>query len=150
MYEDVTERVLDREMQWLDFGYGVDAIGREIEKLLIDDLIVEVANMKEKDLLKPKQPMSAFFMFRNEQRAESKSGWEVIEEWNNMTEKQKKPYEKIAKQSMEKYLEEMEAYKQRKEEESANPKKEEDEMMKIHKQEALELLKKKEKRKENR
>ncbi|KAL7265246.1 hypothetical protein ACSBR1_003081 [Camellia fascicularis] len=45
MYEDVTERVLDREMQWLDFGYGVDAIGREIEKLLIDDLIVEVANM---------------------------------------------------------------------------------------------------------
>ncbi|CAL5334892.1 unnamed protein product [Camellia sinensis] len=45
MYEDVTERVLDREMQWLDFGYGVDTIGREIEKLLIDDLIVEVANM---------------------------------------------------------------------------------------------------------
>ncbi|CAL5389623.1 unnamed protein product [Camellia sinensis] len=40
--------------------------------------------------------------------------------------------------------------KQRKKEESANPKKEEDEMMKIHKQEALELLKKKEKTKENR
>ncbi|GMP50631.1 hypothetical protein CsSME_00017171 [Camellia sinensis var. sinensis] len=52
-----------------------------------------------------------------------------------MTEKQKKPYEKIAKQNMEKYLEEMEAYKQRKEEGSANPKKEEGEMMKIHKQE---------------
>ncbi|XP_028111960.1 ATP-dependent zinc metalloprotease FtsH-like [Camellia sinensis] len=71
---------------------------------------------KEKDPLKPKQPMSAFFIFRNELRAESKCGWEVIEEWNNMTEKQKKPYEKIAKQNMEKYLEEMEAYKQRKEE----------------------------------
>ncbi|KAI8016169.1 High mobility group B protein 13 [Camellia lanceoleosa] len=41
---------------------------------------------------------------------------------------------------MEKYLEEMESYKQRKEEESANPKTEEDEMMKIHK-----LDKKKEK-----
>ncbi|CAL5337878.1 unnamed protein product [Camellia sinensis] len=48
----------------------------------------------------------------NERRAallaESKSGWDVIEEWNNMTEKQKKPYEKIAKQNMEKYFEEME------------------------------------------
>ncbi|CAL5389796.1 unnamed protein product [Camellia sinensis] len=75
---------------------------------------------KEKDLLKPKQPMTAFFMFRNEQRAESKSGWE------------------IAKQNMEKYLEEVEAYKQRKEEESANPKKEENEMMKIHKQDKKE------------
>ncbi|CAL5388529.1 unnamed protein product [Camellia sinensis] len=77
-------------------------------------------NKKEKDPLKPKQPMSAFFMFRNERRAESKSGWE------------------IAKQNMEKYLEEVEAYKQRKEEESANPKKEEDEMMKIHKQDKKE------------
>ena len=82
--------------------------------------------------------MSVFFMFRNERRAESKSGWEVIEKWNNMPEKQKKPYEKvqltmsfsinlslslslnvsatyisyygnkqIAKENMEKYLEEM-------------------------------------------
>ncbi|KAI8016164.1 High mobility group B protein 13 [Camellia lanceoleosa] len=110
--------------------------------------------------LKPKQPISVFFMFRNKRRAESKNGWEVIEEWNNMTEKRKKPYEKvqltlslslnlslsvsattisyfgnlqIAKQNMEKYLEEMEAYKQRTEEEFANPKIEEDEMMKIHK-----------------
>ncbi|GMQ01219.1 hypothetical protein CsSME_00047927 [Camellia sinensis var. sinensis] len=108
---------------------------------------------KEKDPLKPKQPMSAFFVFTNERRAallaESKSVLEVAkitgEEWKNMTEKQKKPYEKIAKQNKEKYLEEMEAYKQRKEEESANLKKEENEMMKIHKQEALQLLKKKEK-----
>ncbi|KAI7992088.1 High mobility group B protein 13 [Camellia lanceoleosa] len=108
---------------------------------------------KEKDPLKPKQPMSAFFVFTNERRAallaESKSVLEVAkitgEEWKSMTEKQKKPYEKIAKQNKEKYLEEMEAYKQRKEEESANLKKEENEMMKIHKQEALQLLKKKEK-----
>ncbi|XP_028074618.1 high mobility group B protein 6-like, partial [Camellia sinensis] len=47
-------------------------------------------NKKEKDPLKPKQPMSVFFMFRNERRAESKSGW------------------KIAKENMEKYLEEIE------------------------------------------
>ncbi|CAL5389591.1 unnamed protein product [Camellia sinensis] len=118
-------------------------------RLLEEEQFLQL-NKKEKDPLKPKQPMPAFFIFRNERRAERKCGWEVIEEWNNMTEKQKKPYEKIAKQNMEKYLEEMEAYKQRKEEGSANPKKEEGEMMKIHKQEALELLKKKEKTKENR
>ncbi|KAI8016024.1 High mobility group B protein 13 [Camellia lanceoleosa] len=67
---------------------------------------------KAKDPLKPKQPMSAFLMFKNERRAallaESKGGWE------------------IAKQNKKKYLEEMEAYKQRKEEESANLKKEDE------------------------
>ncbi|GMQ01426.1 hypothetical protein CsSME_00048075 [Camellia sinensis var. sinensis] len=97
--------------------------------------------------------MSTFFMFANERRAtllaERKSVLEVMkitgEEWKNMIEKQKKPYKKIAKQNKEKYLEEMEAYKQRKEEESPNLKKEEDEMMKIHKQYALQLLKKNEK-----
>ncbi|CAL5334641.1 unnamed protein product [Camellia sinensis] len=106
-------------------------------RLLEEEQFLQL-NKKEKDPLKPKQPMSVFLMFRNEQRVESKSGWEVIEEWNNMTEKQKKPYEKIAKQNMEKYLEEMEAYKQRNEEESANPKKKEDEKMKIHKQDKKE------------
>ncbi|CAL5385205.1 unnamed protein product [Camellia sinensis] len=98
----------------------------------------EAMMRKEKDLLKPKQPISAFFMFRNERRAallaENKTVYEVAkitgEEWNNMTKKQKKPYEKIAKKNKEKYLEEMEAYKQRNEEESANLKKEEDELMK--------------------
>ncbi|THG20436.1 hypothetical protein TEA_009295 [Camellia sinensis var. sinensis] len=43
--EEVTERLLDREMLWLDSGDGIDAIGKEIEKLLIDDLIAEVADM---------------------------------------------------------------------------------------------------------
>ncbi|THG23032.1 hypothetical protein TEA_027031 [Camellia sinensis var. sinensis] len=45
MHKDTIERVLDREMQWLDSGDGVDAIGAKIEKLLMDDLIVEVTNM---------------------------------------------------------------------------------------------------------
>ncbi|CAL5387208.1 unnamed protein product [Camellia sinensis] len=49
MHEDVTERVLDREMQWLDSGDGVDAIGTKIKKLLMDDLIVEVVNMLSMD-----------------------------------------------------------------------------------------------------
>ncbi|CAL5420079.1 unnamed protein product [Camellia sinensis] len=43
--DEVTERLLDREMLWLDSGDGIDAIGKEIEKLLIDDLIAEVADM---------------------------------------------------------------------------------------------------------
>lgn len=62
-----------------------------------------------------------------------------------MTEKQKAPYEKVAKQKNEKYTQEMEVYKQNKEEEAENAKKEEDELLKVLKQEALQLLKKKEK-----
>ncbi|KAJ6701835.1 HIGH MOBILITY GROUP B PROTEIN 13, partial [Salix koriyanagi] len=86
---------------------------------------------KEKDPLKPKQPVSAFFLFSNERRAallaENKNVLEVAkiagEEWKNMTEKQKGPYEKIAKKNKEKYTQEMEAYKQNKDEEAMNLKK---------------------------
>ncbi|KAK6126060.1 hypothetical protein DH2020_040174 [Rehmannia glutinosa] len=38
----VPERVLDREMQWLDSKGEIDAIGNEIEELLMDDIITEV------------------------------------------------------------------------------------------------------------
>ncbi|KAK9998174.1 hypothetical protein SO802_017777 [Lithocarpus litseifolius] len=56
---------------------------------------------KEKDPLKPKHPMSAFFVFTNERRAalhaKKKSVLEIAkitgEEWKNMTEEQKGPYE---------------------------------------------------------
>jgi hypothetical protein len=58
---------------------------------------------KEKDPLKPKHPLSAFFLFSNERRAallaENKNVLEVAkiagEEWKNMTEKQKRPYEEV-------------------------------------------------------
>ncbi|XP_059662232.1 high mobility group B protein 6-like [Cornus florida] len=108
---------------------------------------------KEKDPLKPKHPMSAYFLFANERRtvllAENKNVLEAAkitgEEWKSMTEKQKKPYEEMGNKNKERYMEEMEVYKQKKEEEAANLKMEEDEMMKIQKQEALQLLKKKEK-----
>ncbi|XP_030951920.1 high mobility group B protein 6-like [Quercus lobata] len=108
---------------------------------------------KEKDPLKPKHPMSAFFVFTNERRAalhaEKKSVSEIAkitgEEWKNMTEEQKGPYEEIAKKNKEKYLQEMEAYNQMKDEETASLRKEEEEQMKLQKQEALQLLKKKEK-----
>ncbi|KAK8481311.1 hypothetical protein V6N11_047297 [Hibiscus sabdariffa] len=108
---------------------------------------------KEKDPLKPKQPMSAFFLFSNERRAalleETKNILEVAkitgEEWKNMTDEQRGPYEEMAKKKKEKYMQEMEVYKQRKEEEAESVRKEEEEMMKLQKQEALQLLKKKEK-----
>ncbi|KAJ0049380.1 hypothetical protein Pint_15020 [Pistacia integerrima] len=108
---------------------------------------------KEKDPLKPKHPMTAFFLFTNERRAallaENKNVLEVAkitgEEWKNMTEKERGPYEELAKKNKEKYAQEMEAYKQVKDEEANNLKKEEEELMKLHKQEALQMLKKKEK-----
>ncbi|XP_023522702.1 high mobility group B protein 13-like [Cucurbita pepo subsp. pepo] len=51
----------------------------------------------------------------------------------------------MARKNKEKYMQEMEIYKQQKEEEAAILKKEEEEQMKLHKHEALLLLKKKEK-----
>ncbi|KAL1326455.1 hypothetical protein HN51_036555 [Arachis hypogaea] len=110
-------------------------------------------NKKEKDPLKPKHPMSAYILFTNDRRAalvaENKSVVEVAkitgEEWKNMTEEQKRPYEEMANKKKEQYVQEMEAYKQRKHEEAANLMKEEEEHMKLQKQEALQLLKKKEK-----
>ncbi|KAF3684206.1 High mobility group B protein 6 [Capsicum annuum] len=108
---------------------------------------------KEKDPLKPKQPLSAFFLFTNERRAsllaENNNVKEVAkitgEEWKIMTEKQKAPYEEMAMKKKEQYLQEMEVYKKKKDEEAAEHMKEEEELMKLKKQEALQLLKKKEK-----
>jgi len=51
----------------------------------------------------------------------------------------------MAKKNKEKYMEEMEAYKQMKEEEAENVRKEGEEQMKLQKQEAMQMLKKKEK-----
>ncbi|CAK9141985.1 unnamed protein product [Ilex paraguariensis] len=42
---DISEKVLDREMQWSDFGEDIEVIGKEIEKLLINDLITEFISM---------------------------------------------------------------------------------------------------------
>lgn len=51
----------------------------------------------------------------------------------------------MAKKNKEKYLQEMEAYKLKKDEEATNLRKEEEEQMKLQKHEAFQLLKKKEK-----
>ncbi|XP_068666764.1 high mobility group B protein 6-like [Aristolochia californica] len=108
---------------------------------------------KLRDPLRPKHPMSAFFLFSNERRAallaENKNLLEVSkilgEDWKNMNEQKRAPYEEIAKQQKEEYLSQMQIYKQKKAEEAAVSQREEEEQMKIHKQEALQLLKKKEK-----
>lgn len=51
----------------------------------------------------------------------------------------------MAKKNREQYAQEMEAYKQKKDEDATNLMKEEEEHMKLQKHEALQLLKKKEK-----
>ncbi|ERM98786.1 hypothetical protein AMTRI_Chr01g108050 [Amborella trichopoda] len=108
---------------------------------------------KEKDPEKPKQPLSAFFIFSKERRAalpsENKNILEDAkiagEEWKKMTKEMRAPYEEAAKKEKEKYLKEMDLYKQKKHEEAATLKNEEEEQLKVQKQEALQLLKKKEK-----
>ncbi|XP_020089633.1 high mobility group B protein 6-like [Ananas comosus] len=108
---------------------------------------------KEKDPSKPKQPMSAFFLFSKEQRSalleENKNVCEIAkiagEEWKNMTEERRAPYEEIARKEKEEYHRQMEIYKQKKLEEAATLEKEEEEHKKVLKQEALQLLKRKEK-----
>ncbi|KAF8047398.1 hypothetical protein N665_3061s0004 [Sinapis alba] len=108
---------------------------------------------KQKDPLKPKHPISAFLVYANERRAalreENKNVVEVAkmtgEEWKKLSDKEKEPFEEVAKKNKETYLQAMEEYKRTKEEEAMSQKKEEDELLKLHKQEALQLLKKKEK-----
>ncbi|CAN6444341.1 unnamed protein product [Victoria cruziana] len=108
---------------------------------------------KEKDPLKPKKPLSAFFLYCNERRAAlappNNNVLEVAkilgEEWKNKTEEEKAPYEEAAKKEKELYSREMELYKQKKAEEEDNVRREEEENTKVQKQEALQLLKRKEK-----
>ncbi|RZC84890.1 hypothetical protein C5167_047670 [Papaver somniferum] len=107
---------------------------------------------KEQDPLKPKRPLTAFFLFSKEVRANHADNKNVVEvskiageEWKKMSEEQKKPYEDIVKKQKEEHLHEMELYNQKKAEEAEILRLEEDEQMKIHKQEALQMLKKKEK-----
>ncbi|KHN36331.1 High mobility group B protein 13 [Glycine soja] len=110
-------------------------------------------NKKEKDPLKPKHPMSAYLFFTNDRRvalaARNKNLLEVpkitSEEWKNMTEEQKRHYEEVCFFGVSIIIErilQMEAYKQKKDEEAGHFMKEEEDHMKLQKQEALQLLKK--------
>ena len=43
--EDIVEKVVGRTTQWLVLGHDVDVVGKEIERLLVDELIDEVVDM---------------------------------------------------------------------------------------------------------
>ena len=43
--ETIVEEVLGRTTQWLVLGYDVDVIGKEIERVMVDELIAEVVDM---------------------------------------------------------------------------------------------------------
>ncbi|KAG6479630.1 hypothetical protein ZIOFF_063098 [Zingiber officinale] len=137
--EQMQKTAMELLEQYLQFQQEVEKEGKKVRK--------------EKDPLKPKQPMSAFFLFSKERREtllqEKKTILEISkiagEEWKNMMEEQKAPYEEIAKKLKENYNQEMELYKQKKTEEAVTLAKEEEEHIKVLKQEALQLLKKKEK-----
>ncbi|KAF6154145.1 hypothetical protein GIB67_016397 [Kingdonia uniflora] len=90
----------------------------------------ELQELKQKDPLKPKRPISAFFLFSKDLR-------EVFSAENkNMLEKQK-----------EEYLLEIELYKTKQDNEAVIHQLEEEQHLKIQKQEALQLLRKKKKEK---
>ncbi|KAJ8618673.1 hypothetical protein MRB53_014859 [Persea americana] len=78
----------------------------------------------ERDPSKPKQPLSAFFLFLNESRlallAEKKNAFEIAkiagEDWRNMNEEKQVPYKEIANKLKDEYLQQMELYKRKKDE----------------------------------
>nr|ADE77169.1 unknown [Picea sitchensis] len=113
----------------------------------------EKSKRKEKDPSKPKHPVTAFFAFTNERRAalleENHNVLQIAkilgEEWKNMTKEERAPYEQIAAEAKEKYMGEMELYKQKKAEEASSASKEEEELRKLEREQGLQLLRKKEK-----
>jgi hypothetical protein len=85
---------------------GKSCFFEEANLLFIDrnqEITVGILIPNQTSPLKPKHPVSAFFLFSNERRAsllaENKNVLEVAkiagEEWKNMIEKQKGPYEKV-------------------------------------------------------
>ncbi|KAH9320985.1 hypothetical protein KI387_015624 [Taxus chinensis] len=85
----------------------------------------EKGKRREKDPLKPKQPVTAFFAFTNERcPALLEQKHNVLEiskilgrDWNMMTKEEQAPYEQIAAEAKEHHLQEMELYMQKKAEE---------------------------------
>ncbi len=77
---------------------------------------------KDKDA--PKRPISAYFFYNQERREQLKKekpnldNKDLIramsEEWNKLTDEQKKPYVKKADADKKRYLEEMKAYEKKK------------------------------------
>ncbi|KAJ4979739.1 hypothetical protein NE237_010519 [Protea cynaroides] len=43
--KDASEKVLEKELRWLELGDDIDVLGKEIEKLLLDEMIEEVVRI---------------------------------------------------------------------------------------------------------
>ncbi|KAF6150502.1 hypothetical protein GIB67_030303, partial [Kingdonia uniflora] len=93
---------------------------------------------KQKDPLKPKRPISAFFVFSKDLR-------EALSAENKNMLEANDPI--VAKKQMEEYLLEIELYMTKQDNEAATRQLEEEQHLKIQKQGALQLLRKKKKEK---
>lgn len=108
---------------------------------------------KEKDPLKPKHPISAFFAFSQSRRPalleEKKPVTEISkilgEEWKALSPAKRVPFEEIAAKEKERYSVELEAYKRNKAEDLSTMEREAEEKSKSEKAQALQLYKQKEK-----
>lgn len=108
---------------------------------------------KEKDPLKPKHPISAFFAFSQSRRPalleEKKPVTEISkilgEEWKALSPAKRAPFEEIAAKEKERYSVELETYKRNKAEDLSTMEKEAEEKSKMEKAQALQLYKQKEK-----
>ncbi|KAG6524057.1 hypothetical protein ZIOFF_013947 [Zingiber officinale] len=124
--EQMQKTAMELLEQYLQFQQEVEKEGKKVRK--------------EKDPLKPKHPMSAFFLFSKERREallqEKKTILEISkiagEEWKNMAEEQKAPYEEVQNGIFSLCMNQ----------EATTLEKEEEEHIKVRKQEALQLLKK--------
>ncbi|GLJ36874.1 hypothetical protein SUGI_0745080 [Cryptomeria japonica] len=113
----------------------------------------EKSKRREKDSAKPKKAITAYIAFCNERRAallaEMHDGREILKmlgrEWKNMSREKRYPYEQIAAEAKEHYEREIEMYKQKKNEEANSIFMQEEEWRKVEREQALKLLKKKEK-----
>ena len=88
---------------------------------------INIENTKKrgkKDKNAPKRPISAYFFYNQERREKLKKekpnldNKELIkamsEEWNKLTDEEKKPYVKKAEADKKRYIEEMKAYESKK------------------------------------
>ena len=84
---------------------------------------LERRRRSKKDKDAPKRPISAYFLYNQERREKLKKEQPDLdnkdliramsEEWNKLTDEEKKPYVKKAEADKKRYLEEMKAYEER-------------------------------------
>ncbi len=84
---------------------------------------LERRRRSKKDKDAPKRPISAYFFYNQERREKLKKEQPDLdnkdliramsEEWNKLTDEEKKPYVKKAEADKKRYLEEMKAYEER-------------------------------------